>query len=98
MSTLQFVDIGIHPPSLNVAFGGLQDDAKAKYDGTGWMGLDTDDRGYSDIDHFDLTIWYSTRCTLRGSCVQFQRNTKGGTAPLEDWPQRSQGIDINDRM
>ena len=30
--------------------------------------------------------------------VQFQRNELGGTAPMGDWEQNSQGIDKNDRM
>ena len=98
LSTLQFVNIGIHPTNPNIAFGGLQDNAKAKYDGTKWVGLDTGDGGYSEIDPFNPTIWYSTRYSIQGSVVQFQRNDKGGTAPLADWPRKADGININDRV
>jgi photosystem II stability/assembly factor-like uncharacterized protein len=98
LATLQFVNIGVHPTNPNIVFGGLQDNAKAKYDGTRWTGLDTGDGGYSEIDPFNPNIWYSTRFSIKGLVVQFQRNDNGGTASLADWVQRSQGIDINDRM
>lgn len=98
LATLQFVNIGVHPTNQNIAFGGLQDNAKAKYDGTKWVGLDTGDGGYSEIDPFNPNIWYSTRFNLQGVVVQFQRNMQGGTASLGDWQQLAQGIDINDRM
>ncbi|MCO6451181.1 MAG: hypothetical protein J5I90_10390 [Caldilineales bacterium] len=98
LSTLQFINIGIHPTNPNIAFGGLQDNAKAKYDGTKWVGLDTGDGGYSEIDPFNPSIWYSTRYSIQGSIVQFQRNDKGGTAPLSDWVRKADGIDINDRV
>ncbi len=77
LATVQFVNIGVHPTNPNIAFGGLQDNAKAKYDGTKWVGLDTGDGGYSEIDPFNPNIWYSTRFSMQGLVVQFQRNTKG---------------------
>lgn len=98
LSTLQFINIGIHPTNPSIAFGGLQDNAKAKYDGSKWIGLDTGDGGYSEIDTFDPKYWYSTRYSIQGSVVQFQRNDKGGTVPLSDWQQKANGIDINDRV
>ncbi len=98
LSTLQFINIGIHPTNSSIAFGGMQDNAKAKYDGSKWTGLDTGDGGYSEIDPFDPKYWYSTRYSIQGSVVQFQRNDKGGTAPLSDWQQLANGIDINDRV
>ena len=98
LNTLQFVNIGVHPTNQNIAFGGLQDNAKAKYNGSGWVGLDTGDGGYSEIDPFNPQIWYSTRYSLQGVVIQFQRNEKGGTAPLADWPQRTTGISYHDRV
>ncbi|MBX7236168.1 MAG: hypothetical protein K1X65_17425 [Caldilineales bacterium] len=98
LATLQFVNIGIHPTNPNIAFGGLQDNAKAKYNGTGWEGLDTGDGGYSEIDPFNPSIWYSTRFSQQGNFVSFQRNEKGGTASRADWLFKSDGIDVNDRM
>jgi len=98
LATLQFQNIGIHPTDPNIAFGGLQDNAKCKFDGTSWQGLDTGDGGYSEIDPFEPNIWYSTRYSQQGSGVSFQVNTKGGTAPLSDWEYRTQGMDPNDRV
>ena len=98
LATLQFINIGIHPTDPTIAFGGLQDNAKAKFSGGGWTGLDTGDGGFSEIDPFSPNIWYSTRYSQQGSFVSFQRNEKGGTAPLSDWLDKSDGININDRM
>ncbi len=98
LATLQFVNIGVHPTNANIMFGGLQDNAKAKWVGGVWTGLDTGDGGWSEIDPFNPSIWYSTRYSMQGSIVQFQRNNNNGTASLNDWQQKADGIDINDRM
>jgi photosystem II stability/assembly factor-like uncharacterized protein len=99
LATLQFVNIGVHPSDPNVALGGLQDNAKAAYDGSKWTGLDTGDGGYSEIDPFDPSYWYSTRYSMQGMVVQFQRNsTPADRVSLASWAQLSEGIDVNDRM
>ena len=98
LATLQFVNIGVHPTNPNIIFGGLQDNAKAKWVGGVWTGLDTGDGGWSEIDPFNPNIWYSTRYSMQGSIVQFQRNDNNGTASLSDWQRKADGIDINDRM
>ncbi|NOX61372.1 MAG: hypothetical protein GXP42_05430 [Chloroflexi bacterium] len=98
LNTLQFIGLGVHPTNPNIAFGGLQDNAKAKFDGARWVGLDTGDGGFSAIDPFDPNIWYGTRFSISGSVIQFQRNDKGGTPALADWQQKANGIDINDRV
>lgn len=91
LGSLLFVGIGVHPTNPDIVFGGLQDNGKAKYDGTRWIGLDTGDGGYSKIDPFDPTIWYSTRFNMP-TIMQFQRNTNGGSQPVADWEQKSDGI------
>lgn len=98
LASLQFINIGIHPNNNSIAFGGMQDNAKAKFDGSKWTGLDTGDGGFSEIDPFNPQQWYSTRFSLQGQFVSFQRNDKGGTAPLSDWLEKSDGIDVNDRV
>ncbi|MBN1888310.1 MAG: hypothetical protein JW850_09980 [Thermoflexales bacterium] len=99
LATLQFVNIGVHPTNSNIAFGGLQDNAKARYNSGTWTGLDTGDGGYSEIDPFDPTYWYSTRYSMQGMVVQFQRNnTPADRVTLASWVQLSNGIDVNDRM
>jgi len=98
INTLQFEGLGVHPTNPDIAIGGLQDNAKAKFDGSKWTGMDSGDAGYSAIDPFDPSIWYSTRYSMQGVTVQFQRNDQGGTQPLGDWPQKTQGIDVHDRV
>lgn len=98
LGSLQFINIGIHPNNNNIAFGGMQDNAKARFDGSSWTGLDTGDGGFSEIDPFNPMQWYSTRFSLQGQFVSFQRNDKGGTASLADWQEKSDGVDVNDRV
>ena len=91
LGSLLFVGIGVHPTNPDIVFGGLQDNGKARYDGTRWIGLDTGDGGYSKIDPFDPTIWYSTRFNMP-TIMQFQRNINSGSQPVADWEQKSEGI------
>jgi len=39
LSTLQVVNLAVHPSNPNIAFGGLQDNAKAVYNGSAWFGM-----------------------------------------------------------
>lgn len=91
LGTLQFIGIGVHPTNPNIVFGGMQDNGKAKWDGQRWVGIDTGDGGFSEIDPFDPTIWYSTRYNLP-TVMQFQRNSKNGSAPPADWENKTEGI------
>ena len=98
IAVAQFVDLAVHPSDPNIAFGGLQDNAKVKFDGQTWTGMDTGDGGYSEIDPFDPSIFYGSRFSDPACCQQFQRNDFGGTAPLAAWPQKSNGITTQDRV
>ena len=98
IAVAQFVDLAVHPSDPNIAFGGLQDNAKVKFDGQTWTGMDTGDGGHSEIDPFDPSIFYGSRFSDPACCQQFQRNDFGGTAPLAAWPQKSNGITTQDRV
>ncbi len=98
IAVTQFVDLAVHPSDPNIAFGGLQDNAKVKYDGQKWTGMDTGDGGYSEIDPFVPKIFYGSRFSDPTCCQQFQRNDFGGTDNLKDWPQKSNGITTQDRV
>ncbi len=91
LGTLQFIGIGVHPTNPDIVFGGMQDNGKAKWNGTRWVGIDTGDGGFSEIDPFDPTIWYSTRFNLP-TIMQFQRNSNSGSAPPDEWENKTEGI------
>ncbi len=92
LATLQFTGIAVHPNKPNVVFGGMQDNNKGKTAGDRvWDALDVGDGGYAAIDPFNPNIFYGTRFR-----ISFQRNDKGGSAPLDDWPIKIQGIDQNE--
>ena len=92
LSTLQFTGIAIHPSKPSVVYGGMQDNNKAKTDGSSvvWDALDAG--GYAAIDPFNPSYYYGTRYG-----IQFQRNDRGGSAPISDWPVKISGINHNDR-
>jgi photosystem II stability/assembly factor-like uncharacterized protein len=94
LATLQFQSVALHPTNPQIAFGGMQDNSKARTDNANsWTGIDRGDGGFTAIDPFDPKYWYGTRFSL-----QFQRNEKSGSAPSEDWPLKTSGIPQNDRM
>ena len=93
LSTLQFTGIGVHPTNPDILFGGMQDNNKARTTGAKvWTALDVGDGGYAAIDPFNPNIYYGSRFG-----ISFQRNDKGGSAPIDDWPMKVEGIDKNDR-
>lgn len=93
LATLQFIGVATHPTDPNVIFGGMQDNNKAKYEGsTVWEAMDAGDGGYAAIDPFDSRYLYGTRYG-----ISFQRNERGGTKPFSEWPVKTSGIDLNDR-
>lgn len=93
LATLQFTGIGVHPTNANVVFGGMQDNNKARTTGGRvWQALDVGDGGYAAIDPFTPNVYYGSRFG-----ISFQRNDKGGTAAIDDWPMKIEGIDKNDR-
>ncbi len=100
MATLQFQSVALHPTDPNVLFGGMQDNAKAKSldGGATWVGVDVGDGGFTAIDPFDSKYWYGTRFSLSGQFMQFQRNDANGSLSADDWPIRSSGIGLNDRV
>jgi photosystem II stability/assembly factor-like uncharacterized protein len=100
LATLQFQSGALHPTDPDIIFGGMQDNAKTKTmdGGATWSGLDSGDGGFAAIDPFSPNYWYGTRFSLSGVAMQFQRNDLGGSAPMDDWPIKSNGIDINDRV
>lgn len=93
LSTLQFTGIGVHPTNVRVVYGGMQDNNKAKTTGNRvWQALDVGDGGFAAIDPFNPNIYYGSRFG-----ISFQRNDRGGSAPIDDWPFKIQGIDKHDR-
>jgi len=93
LATLQFVGVGAHPTNPQIAFGGMQDNNKAKYAGSvAWEAMDAGDGGHAAIDPFDPQYLYGTRFK-----ISFQRNDKGGTGPFGDWPVKTNGMNLNDR-
>lgn len=96
LETLQFVNIGVHPTNPDVVFGGLQDNAKARFNGTFWEGLDGGDGGYSEIDPFIPSIWYGTNWSATDIGIRFHRNDFGGTP--EGWVIKDTGLNVSDRM
>jgi hypothetical protein len=93
LATLQFQSVALHPTNPQVAFGGMQDNSKASTSGsTQWIGIDRGDGGFAAIDPFDPKYWYGTRFSISRRFVQFQRNTKNGSTPSEDWPITANGV------
>jgi len=93
LATLQFTGVGVHPTNANVLFGGMQDNNKARTTGNrAWEALDVGDGGYAAIDPFNPNFYYGSRFG-----ISFQRNEKGGSAAVADWPIKIQGIDKHDR-
>jgi len=93
LSTLQFTGVSVHPADVHVVYGGMQDNNKAKTTGnTVWQALDVGDGGFAAIDPFNPRVYYGSRYG-----ISFQRNDNNGSAPLDDWPVKVQGIDKNDR-
>ena len=93
LATLQFTGIGLHPTNGNIVFGGMQDNNKAKTSGSmAWDALDAGDGGYAAIDPFDPRFYYGSRYS-----ISFQRNDKSGSAPVADWPVKTEGISRQDR-
>lgn len=93
LATLQFTGIAIHPTNSQIVFGGMQDNNKAKTSGPlAWDALDVGDGGYAAIDPFNPQYFYGSRYG-----ISFQRNDKGGSAAVEDWPMKIDGIDRQDR-
>ena len=93
LATLQFTGIGVHPDNPNIVYGGMQDNNKARTTGDRvWDAMDVGDGGFAAIDPFNPSIYYGSRFG-----ISFQRNDKGGSAPIDDWPIKVQGIDKQDR-
>ncbi len=93
LSTLQFTGVSVHPRNVHLVYGGMQDNNKAKTTGDrAWQALDVGDGGFAAIDPFNPRIFYGSRFG-----ISFQRNDKGGSAPVDDWPIKVKGIDKNDR-
>ncbi len=99
LATLQFTGIAVHPTNPNIVFGGMQDNNKAVYSGSGtaWDARDAGDGGFAAIDPFDPKYFYGSRFG-----ISFQRNDQGGANPnapnwMVDWPVKTNGIDPNDR-
>jgi len=93
LATLQFIGVAVHPTDVQIVFGGMQDNNKAKYSGsTAWEAMDAGDGGYAAIDPFDPRYLYGTRYG-----ISFQRNDRGGTSPFADWPVKTNGINLSDR-
>ena len=93
LATLQFTGIALHPTNASIVFGGMQDNNKAKTTGaTAWDALDVGDGGYAAIDPFNPQYYYGSRYG-----ISFQRNDQGGTAPVDDWPIKTNGINQQDR-
>ncbi|NOZ70515.1 MAG: hypothetical protein GXP38_01150 [Chloroflexi bacterium] len=93
LGTLQFTGVDVHPGNPATLFGGMQDNNKAVTHGnTAWDALDVGDGGFAAIDPFNPNIFYGSRYG-----ISFQRNDKGGSAPVDDWPVKTDGIRRNDR-
>jgi|GEM_PF-1934435 len=93
LATLQFTGIAVHPTNPQIVFGGMQDNNKAKTTGAAaWDALDVGDGGFAAIDPFNPQYFYGSRYG-----ISFQRNDQGGSAPLEAWPMKVEGIDRQDR-
>lgn len=99
LATLQFTGIAVHPTDSSVVYGGMQDNNKAIYSGSGtaWDARDAGDGGFALIDPHDPTIFYGSRYS-----VSFQRNEQSGANPNApnwgaDWPVKTNGIDPQDR-
>jgi len=93
LSTLQFTGVAIHPTNPRILYGGMQDNNKARTTGERvWQALDVGDGGFAAIDPFNPNIYYGSRYG-----ISFQRNDKGGSAPLDDWPIKVKGINKDDR-
>lgn len=93
LATLQFTGIAVHPTNSQIVFGGMQDNNKAKTTGSvAWDALDVGDGGYAAIDPFNSQYFYGSRYG-----ISFQRNDQGGSAPLDDWPMKVDGINGQDR-
>ncbi len=93
LATLQFTGIALHPTNSNIVFGGMQDNNKAKTSGSlAWQALDVGDGGHAAIDPFEPRYYYGSRYG-----ISFQRNDKSGSAPLTDWPMKTDGINRQDR-
>jgi len=93
LATLQFTAIALHPTNSSIIFGGMQDNNKAKTTGSlAWQALDVGDGGYAAIDPFAPRYYYGSRYG-----ISFQRNDQSGTAPITDWPMKTEGIDRQDR-
>ena len=94
LATLQFTGVAAHPTDPKIAFGGMQDNNKAKTTGAiVWQALDAGDGGFAVIDPFDARYYYGARFYL-----QFQRNDKSGSASPDEWPVKVWGINSQDRM
>ncbi len=93
LSTLQFTGVAVHPTNGRVVYGGMQDNNKAKTTGDRvWQALDVGDGGFAAIDPFNPNIYYGSRFG-----ISFQRNDRGGSAPVNDWPIKVAGINKQDR-
>ncbi len=99
LATLQFTGIAVHPTDSSVLFGGMQDNNKAVYSGSGttWNARDAGDGGFAVIDPYDPKYFYGSRFG-----ISFQRNDQSGDEPNApnwnvDWPVKTNGIDPNDR-
>lgn len=99
LSTLQFTGIAVHPTDSTIVFGGMQDNNKAIYGGSGttWEARDAGGGGFAIIDPHDPTIFYGSRFR-----ISFQRNNQSGDNPnapnfSADWPVKTNGINPQDR-
>ncbi len=99
LATLQFTGIAVHPTNSNVVWGGMQDNNKAIYSGSGvtWNARDAGDGGLALIDPFDNTVFYGSRFG-----ISFQRNNQSGAEPGApafgtDWPVKTNGINPRDK-
>jgi len=93
LATLQFTGIAVHPNKPNIVFGGMQDNNKARTTGAiTWDALDVGDGGHAAIDPFNPRIYYGSRYG-----ISFQRNDKNGSAPVDDWPVKTDGVGQRDR-
>jgi photosystem II stability/assembly factor-like uncharacterized protein len=82
LTTLLFVDIGLHPTDPHYILGGLQDNGNAYTDdgGATWYGASQGDAGYSAVDPFDPVIVYS-----HYPSYYFSRNQNGGAGGWREW-------------
>ena len=98
LSTLLFIDIGLHPTDPDYIVGGLQDNANAftMDGGQTWHGASQGDAGFTAVDPFEPSIVYSQKIF-----EFFTRNENGGEGGWEAWTGAlgegySQGLDGSD--